>query len=247
MSIAEIRTAVTSAEELEMKAQRFIESRIEHRKSKGADFTILGCPLLLEDGRINIEDARLPALFREPPTFRPTGFALSTRHNFQIHPTLRGLVTVLPQTQELEIFRNGHVEFSVLRHGLMTEHREGDEILIGWAVAEQLRNFAHFVAALREITEIGDPYLFVGALLNCGTVRMSETGLNIWGLGRIEQWTEPPHILLDPILAQQDESPDRTAQRIADRFWNAFHFPRVHSSMPMAGSSFRSVRFASRC
>jgi len=39
-------------------------------------------------------------------------------------------------------------------------------------------------------------------------------------------WDESPHLLLPPIVVTLGEDPDRSAQALLDRFWNAFHFER---------------------
>ena len=138
------------------------------------------------------------------------------------------MVGVTPGFQELEIFRNGHVEFRLFRHDLLSEQRPGlpRRTLTSWAVAEYIRNFVHFAAALRDITEILDPYVIVFAIFNCLGVTMAEAGLDMWGRGRENEWSEGDDIVLDPIITHADEAPDRAAQRMADRFWNAFHFGR---------------------
>jgi len=82
----------------------------------------------------------------------------------------------------------------------------------------------HLIAALREITEIVDPYAIRVAVFNCLGVAMSEAGPDRWGPGRTNEWSEGNHLILDPITTHADEASDRAAQRIADRLWNAFHF-----------------------
>jgi len=228
MSVAEVRTAVTGTEDVEMKVQRYAESRMTSGQSRGAAFIVAASPMLIEDGRISIEDERLRALLRRPPTFRPrVGVSLSDE-DCKIHPTLRGLAAVVAGIQELEVFRNGHVEFLLFRHDMISKRQAGTSgnILHGWAVAEYIRNFAHLIVALRGIGGIVDPYLIAVAIFNCRGVSMAEAGVDMWGRGRIGQWTEDDHIVLDPILMPADEPADSGAQRVANRLWNAFHFQR---------------------
>src|SRR5262249_31256505 len=121
MSMAELRMAVTATEDAEMKTQRFGESRIANALNRRAAVMLGASPLLLEDGRVSIDDERLPILLRRPPTFRPqVGVALST-DRCDVHPTLRGLAGLTPGFQELEVFRNGHVEFLLFAHDLISE------------------------------------------------------------------------------------------------------------------------------
>lgn len=228
MSVAELRTAVMATEDAEMKAQRFGKSRIANALNRRAVIMLGATPLLLEDGRVSVDDARLPRLLRQPPTFRPlVGAALSTPL-CDVHPTLRGLAGVTPGIQELEIFRNGHVEFLRFQRELVLEQLQGlpHPTLLEWVVAEYIRNFMHFVAALRDITEIVDPYVVRVAVFNCRGVTMAEAGFDVLGHGNIKEWSEGDHLILDPIITHADEAGDRAAQRIADRFWNAFHFNR---------------------
>jgi hypothetical protein len=237
MSIAEIRTAVTATEDLEMKAQRFIDSRIRlPRPGQDPALMFTATPLLLEDGRVNVEDERVSRLLRTPPTFRPgRGVALTTQ-GFEFYPTLRGLAGTVPGGQTLEIFRNGHVEFSIFRHDNISEQREGypGRVLPGWAIAEYLWSFTQFVTALRAIAEVAEPYLLAVALFHCHGVNIAERGLDMWGRGAVNRWDEAEDMILEPTLVPileptlvpVDEPADRTAQRVADRFWNGFHFAR---------------------
>jgi len=91
-------------------------------------------------------------------------------------------------------------------------------------MAEYIRNVLHFISALRGITDIADPYLLSVAVFNCRGVHMSEAGIDMFGRGRVNEWTEADDIIIEPVLAPLDEPPDTSGQRLADRFWNAFHF-----------------------
>jgi hypothetical protein len=110
MSIAEVRAAVRSTEELELKAERFIEQRRGALgRGSGLRFGLMGTPLLLEEGRVEVGDRSLVALLRDPPTLRPGGHGVAlVEPPALIRPTLRGLAA-LDQHQSLEVFRNGHV------------------------------------------------------------------------------------------------------------------------------------------
>jgi len=126
MSMAELRTAVLATEDAEMKAERFGESRIANALQRGAAFMLGATALLLEDGRVSTEDERVAKLLREPPTFRPVVGAALSIPGCEVHPTLRGLASVARNVQELELFRNGHVEFLLFAHDLVVlEQRRG--------------------------------------------------------------------------------------------------------------------------
>jgi hypothetical protein len=56
---------------------------------------------------------------------------------------------------------------------------------------------------------------------------MLERGLDRFGRGgRANRFDEAANILLDPIIGGVDERSETVAQRIADRFWNAFQYKR---------------------
>ncbi len=227
MSIGEVRATVTVTEELQVKTESFVASRLQSFRSRSCAFSVSGTPLLLEEGRIDIADTNLRALMQGAPAYRQTEAVLADRRA-ELYPTLRGVTSVYPDLKTLEVFRNGHVEFSIFRHDLVSEAaREGPaRQLHGFIVAQYVRNFAHFLEALRAVGDIADPYLVLIAAFNCLGVFMSERGLDLWGRGRIERWLEGEEIVIGPVLAPPDELPDRTAQRMTDHFWNAFHFER---------------------
>jgi Putative DNA-binding domain len=232
MSIAEVRMAVTTTEDAEMKVEHFSRARITNAHERNVAFMLAATPLLLEDGRLAIDDQRLLMLLRRPPAYRPrvgVGLAGDTS---DVQPTLRGLAADTQGVRGLEVFRNGHIEFLLLRHDQVSEKRQGQSHLWAWAVAEYIRNFQHFVTAVRDIGEITDPYVTVAAVFNCRGVMMARRALDEWGRGETNAWSESDHIVLDPITIPADEASDRAARRIADRFWNAFHFDRCPFFLP---------------
>jgi hypothetical protein len=227
MSVAELRTAVLATEDAEMRAERFGASRIANARQRSAVFMLAATPLLLEDGRVSLDDERVARLLPRPPAIRPeaAGAVLSLPDRCEVHPTLRGLAAVSRGVQELEVFRNGHVEFLLFEDRLLFARCQGlPRSLLGWVVAEYMVNFLRLIAKLRDITEIADPYVIRVALFNVRGVTMTEVRAEV--LARANEWSESDHLILDPIIVHADEPSERAAQRIADRFWNAFHFKR---------------------
>jgi len=75
---------------------------------------------------------------------------------------------------------------------------------------------------------VTDPYVFTVSLRECNGWVLYERAQEAFDFDRgpASAWEEGPELLIDSIVAAPDEDPDKTAQRIADRFWNAFHFER---------------------
>jgi Putative DNA-binding domain len=226
MSIAEIRTAITTTEDLEMRAERFIALR-RQAASAGINhmlFVLMGTPLLIEDGRVDMSDRRIAELLRNPPTFRPGSGARLSHPGATVEPTMHGLRAVDHEIRMLHVFRNAHLEFALLRPDVLLDGRH-EGLLKPWAVAELFRNFLHLLDQVRQLAAITDPYVITVSVWYCQGVRMSERGLDRWGEGNIRQFDETGRdLFLDPIIAATDEDPDITTRRVADRFWNAFYF-----------------------
>lgn len=225
MSMSEIRAALVSTEELGMRAERFMESRrrIANDRAKELQFQLTGTPLLLEEGRIETSAPDLLSLLKNPPTFRQGGVSLAVLGG-RFLPTLRGVALVTDGLQSLEVFRNGHVEFSAGRslQGDPPEYEPGE--LRAWAVAEYIRNFVHFLHELRNVAMITDPYLVTASLWRCGGIKTYERKAGPFATGALGEWDEGSDLLLPPIIGTLGEEPDRIAERVATRFWNAFHF-----------------------
>ncbi len=229
MSIAEIRTAVTTTEDVAMKAEAFIAARRERLRVRTADLllALTATPLSLEDGRVEISDPRLTHLLRHPPTLREEGVGIAvSSENARLTPTVNGLkaegrTSGLPPT--LEIFRNGYVEFVVWNGNMLIALTQmgtpqiGPPQLLGWAVAEATRNFTYFVRDFRDVLEISDPYLVGLSLWRCQGM-----GLHLAG-GSASVFDDDPDLTIGPIIFPLDTSPDSVTREISDRLWNAFH------------------------
>ena len=229
MSIAEIRAAITATEDFEMKAEKLIEQRrqILPQPPWRAVFALTGTPLLLEPGRVDISERRLANLLKAPPTFRPQG-GVALAYEDRVEPTVRGLKTASGSSQRLEVFRNGHVEFTVSERERIAEYKKelSAWVIRHWAIAEYVRNFVHFLVAFRTLTEITDPYLVGLAMWKCEGSLMKEGIRDPFGIGTANRWEEGDCMVLEPVVAALDEQADGIVRRLVDGFWNAFHFMR---------------------
>jgi hypothetical protein len=234
MSIAEIRAATTATEDLAVKVDRFIRGRLDVLDKYGRELVLLmATPLLLEDGRIDTGDPRLAkALERVPESRRQGGVWLSDSFHSTVVPTLRGLAarTGDPVSRVLEVYRSGHVEFLLLELDyIVYQIPKSQEVTIrGWAVAEFLNQLTGLIRLLRDLTGITDPYIFTLFGRGCDGWVLYQRAVESSGFERGPRfaWDEGAELLVDGIIGPPDEDPGRTAQRIADRFWNAFHFGR---------------------
>jgi hypothetical protein len=234
MSIAEIRSATTATEDLAVKVDQAVRARLQVWEQGGHELLVLmATPLLLQEGRIDTGDRRLAQALASVPEQRRMGAAwLSDQAYSVVVPTLRGRAAQdrakNPPSHSLEVYRNGHIEFLLedLTQVAYRETEEADVKIIGWSIAEHIAHFVHFVRGLRELTGITDPYVFTLCLRGCEGWVLYERQPERFDRGPHFAWDEGPTVLVDSIVAPADEAPGRTAQRIADRFWNAFHFER---------------------
>ena len=124
--------------------------------------------------------------------------------------------------RRLEVFRNGHVEFTWNEGSFLTKG-DNPKVLTGWAVVESLMNLALLVGALRIVLRISDPYLFTLSVLECRGVAMHPSGNSVWGP---TEYSEGDDLFLGPVLALADEDPAAVTRTISDQLWNAFGFPQ---------------------
>ncbi len=230
MTVAEIRALVTASEELEMKVLGLIAERRQLWTTRDQPlFALTATPLLLEEARVDTFDRRVAGLLREPPTLRPGGGVRLSYPDSVVVPTLRGVRADTAEVHLLEIYRTGYIEFLAFNREEFAGFVESRGVwtLRGWVVAEHVRDFCHFVRALREVSSISDPYVFTLSLCVVAGFALNERGGDhIRGSERLNIWDESNNLLLDPMVAAADEDPDVTARRVLDRLWNAFHYPR---------------------
>ena len=157
MSIAEIRTAITSTEDLVMKLERFIEDRRSSLATRRL-LAVMPTPLLLEEGRVDVLDDQVTRLLRQPPSYRTAaqgGVTLTDEARPRTIPTLRGVMAQDERSgRTVELYRNAHLEFRLADFNGIVEARQSGQspLIYGWAVAELVRNFMHLLDALRDLT-----------------------------------------------------------------------------------------------
>jgi hypothetical protein len=228
MSIAEIRSAITTTEDLAMRAERFIADRRRVWMTERAEplLAIMATPLALEEGRIDTTDQRLISMLREPP--RAPGaeelYQQLLQTTTRVTPTLRGR-GVVTDAEVLEVSRTGQVEFILPNQERFARMIEGALLINGHEISAYLRNFLEFISALRILSEMSDPYLLTLSMCHVAGSMMNAQGSWI-RMMRQNVWEEHPHLFIGPIIATVDDKPGPVAKQVADRLWNAFHFER---------------------
>jgi hypothetical protein len=234
MSIAEIRTAITTTEDLVVKLERFIEGRRSHLAPLRL-LAVMATPLLLEEGRIDVLDDQVTRLLRQPPSYRTAaqgGITLTDEARPRTIPTLRGVMVQDERSgRTVELYRNAHLEFRLADFNGIVEARQSGQspLIYGWAVAELVRNFMHLLDALRDLTAITDPYtVTLSAFRLAGYAMYGSGGQRPLTLAPVAQsiWNEGDHLFLPPIQVPLGGIPDSSAQLLMDRLWNAFHFEK---------------------
>jgi schlafen family protein len=228
MSIAEIHTAVAATEDLAVRVDEFIRARMQVWEKGSRDlFALMATPLLLQEGRVDTGDVHLSrALERAPEQPRRGGVWLSNPLHGRVVPTLRGRAAGDQASRSLEVYRSGHVEFLLLDLNYLASRETNDIKIHGWMVAEYIARFTQFLNTIRDLTGIADPYTFTLCLRGCEGWMLPQGTPERFGidLGPNSAWDEGPVLLVGSIVATPDENSGVTAQRIADRFWHAFHF-----------------------
>ena len=135
MSLAEVKAAVTSNEDLSMRAERFIERRRANIMAHGIG--LMGTPLTREEGRVDIADPGVAEVLAGPP--RVAALAPLREGKEPIRYSLRGRGIRSPN-ETLEVYRSGHVELLRPCPAATFEHRVSR--LGGKKVAGYLINLA---------------------------------------------------------------------------------------------------------
>ena len=238
MSIAEVRSAILTVEDATMKVEAFVRNRQEAlgRHTATYQLTLTATPLVLEDGRIDTGLRAIRDLLQNPPAFRPgRGVELRPGSSSPV-PSLAGArIESIGRTKWLEVYRSGHAEFLASGNDLVYQRMPSSPILIkGWAIAEYVRNFVHFVSKLRRITQMSDPFVFGLGLWRIGEVGMYRLRQDDFGglFGDEPRKYSEGDLILPPAVGAPDELPDQVARRILDLVWNAYGY----ESCPFFGS-----------
>jgi len=231
MSIAEVRAAISATENLEMKAATYIEERRRATRamvpSGDVLFTMFGTPLSLTPGVVDVSAEDVRRLLSHPPSYRARGGVTLSDNGARLRPSMAGVRALVRDVARLEIFRSGHVEFVLFDNEYLFRTLAQDRrvVLVPWMIAEFLRNFAFFIARLRLVTALTDPYLLTISLWNARNLELAERHLGRFaGYSEPNPFTDDDHLLFEPLPMTMEEGPDTTAQRLCDRFWNAFGF-----------------------
>src|SRR5262249_24156757 len=111
VTIAEIRTAVASTEDLAMIAARFIEQRrgrlTQLLAPQQPQLVLMATPLLMEEGRVDVNDPRIRDLLKAPPSYRQVVCQILSTASAQVRHTINGLRAALADVSRLEINLSG--------------------------------------------------------------------------------------------------------------------------------------------
>lgn len=222
MSVSEIKTAVTSTEDLEMKLERFLEQRralIGLRAAGSLTLAITATPLIAESGKVDVNGIELKRLLERIDSKAKRARTFLLTRGYVGTPTLEGRLVDL-RDWSLHIFRTGHVEYiltngrSLLWPPFFSQASDAPTTTIFSAVIlTALCRIYDFVAELRDMASISDPLAFTVNLWNCRGHSLLDGGRTNW---------PEEHLLLPPVIVSSDEQTDAGLQRVADLFWNAF-------------------------
>lgn len=192
------------------------------------------------DGGSNIVDATDSAvadLLRNPPNYREGGWGI---YRTEPRCTPDGLisefdVSILRDTQRLELLRNGHLELSIKidqrRFDIEYVNRDGQDhpVLYVYPMCEIPLNFLRLVNGVRQRYRSDVPVIIKMGLYNirgyslCAYGRNTEGYKRQWAEGNFPLWWED-HLVLSPIQAPAEFEPGRLAKKLAEELWSAFGF-----------------------
>jgi hypothetical protein len=234
MSVEEIKDTCRITMDLRKTLEEFLVERRSKilSRARGRPFmSISATPLIVRDEVIDIFDRELRDLIRNPPYERGGGWSIGGWQD--IRPSLYGLTASgrSPDSVELEVFRNAHVELRLLIDGRFIRERwtnNGSEspLLYPFSVIEYPISFLHFVNKVYSTHGQIDPCVIQFGLYNIKGYGLTE------GL-RPERIVSPPNFWSEEHLeipAYQASIPldvERTAKSLADRLWNAFGFEKA--------------------
>jgi hypothetical protein len=240
MSVAEIREACLKVENLAMKAETFLQNQRKRflEKRTGTVFNparaflrIAVTPLEVSVDRVDIDRQDIRALMNAPPNMRQNGWVLDWAEEENAKPMMLGLQIGSKDWRLLEVYRNGHVQFSVVveidSHFKTVKLSESSRVnvLYSLALVEYTVSVFRFYKAFAEKAGITDPLILAWDLIDAQG----------WGLRRDSDersvseyygpraWPER-HLILPEIQITNLSEPDRAAKKMLDRLWQSFGF-----------------------
>lgn len=196
-------------------------------------------PANLDGGRgiIDITDSTVVDLLRNPPNYREGGWGI---YRTEPRSTPDGLVSefdvsILRDTQRLELLRNGHLELSIKidqrRFDIEHVRRNGQEhpVLYVYPMCEIPLNFLRLGSEIGQKCKAGGAVIIKMGLYNVRGYSLCVHGRNTEGYKR--QWTDgnfpscrEDHVVLPLIQTPAGFEPGRLAKRLSEGLWSAFGF-----------------------
>ncbi|MHC4198334.1 MAG: hypothetical protein ACYSRP_10640 [Planctomycetota bacterium] len=192
------------------------------------------------DTAANMVDTTGPGvvdLLRNPPNYREGGWGL-----YRVEPrtTPYGIVSefdvsVLRDTQRLELLRNGHLELSLKidekRFDIEHVRRDGREVsaLYLYPLCELPLNFLRLAKYIRQEYRTDGPVIITMRLYNvrgysiCAHARNTEGYKRQVSEGNFPLWASD-HLKLSPVKVTGRLEPGVVAKELAGRLWEAFGF-----------------------
>lgn len=233
MTIDEIRGAIAASEDLEMKAERFVQQRRDHLHENAGRFAVTVTPLTLEAGRIDVHSPEVKTLLRDTDATDGHGQIFLTEGNIG-RPSLGGRrVDVKSDTRvdtRLEVFRNGHVEFCLRVKELLMFNPDVAEsnygvrnVLASHKVAEHAFRVVLFAHRLHLLETMADPLLVSVSLWGVHGFKLEDGTAEP---SRSMPWAEGPVLEPEPVVVASDEVPDERLRKLLEPLWNAFGHER---------------------
>lgn len=232
MSVTEIKEACNATEQLMTRTEEFLKQRKKMANKGQSCYFISATPFFAKDEIIDIYDQQIREMIKHPPDQRRHGFNLEVSGD--VKPTLQGLISEIPEYRCLEIFRNGHCEFTAhVKEFISILELDGNRypILNSYALVEYVVSFIRFYKKVFEYLNLMEPVIISVNLFNINQFGLYERpeqhyqskaidiyrGAKIW---REEDLEIPPQEVL------YFDLPDKIARLFTDRIWNAFGYER---------------------
>ena len=222
--------------------EHFLQDREQKllNRIKGRPYVYLSMtPVNFDSGSdiVDITDSMVVDLLRNPPNYREGGWGI---YRTEPRCTPDGLVSefdvsILRDTQRLELLKNGHLELSIKidqrRFDIEYVNRDGQDhpVLYVYPMCEIPLNF------LRLGSEIGQKYKTGGAVIIrmglynvrgyslCACGRNTEGYKRQWAEDNFPLWAED-HLTLSPIRVLVGLDPGMCAKELAGELWRVFRF-----------------------
>ncbi len=240
MTIDEIREACNRVENVRQSLEEYLVERKTKKLQLVSNEVMLylsATPIMVKQEIVDVFDTELNQLLKSPPSIRGKGswnVNCCDSYGGGTLPTLYGIKANRPGWKSIEIFRNGHVEFTAFELLERNQYKVEDSeisIINSLALVEYIVNFIRFLVTYTEITAIYEPIIVSLMLRNVrGTGLFKEyIPRHDYGIDIPSIYEEENDIVLPSIQVHfYEDNPNKMAKVLADRIWNAFNFKNAH-------------------